>query len=138
MASKRSLKRDVAELSEASHGDEPPLVMNLTGTGKDDDRHAALLTPSFPEKFPERESVAIPRLLPRRWWTERGFLFVVSCSDGGRYGIDPTEETDGSKTVFACDLWEDMTEEELAAEAEYRVENDEPLPELLEPYVSKE
>lgn len=132
MTSKRNLKRDVEELVDEDDVPQPTLVLNLTS---DSEERPELVTESWPDsERHSNESVAVPNYIPKQWWTDGGILTVVSRDSWDKYLMD---EPNRDGVVFASDLWDSMTEEQLAREAEYRVENGEPLPELLKQYATE-
>lgn len=126
---KRRIEKKIEEVEQLSGKEErePPIIMDLTAE-PETELERTLATKPFPEHS-DRKTVAIPKVLPRRFWTESGFLTVVSKSDWDNYLFD---EPDGADTVFVVDLWESLTDDELAAELAYRGENGEQIPPYLE------
>lgn len=132
MTTKRSLESDVEQLKDRT-GDErePPLIFNLTSSPDEVDRsdfpHPELTVQSHPEQRPDSFSLAIPKFLPEQYLGV-GTLFVVSCNSWEYYGADPSTE----RGALACELWDALSDEDLEREKEYREENDEPMPAILE------
>jgi len=123
--SRREIERDVEQMS-GNEELERPVIMCLT-TEPDDDLERALATKPHPNHS-DRETVAVPKRLPRRFWTESGFLTVVSHGSWDKFLF---EEPNGEDTFFAVDLWEGLTDAELNAELAYREENEAQVPTYL-------
>lgn len=128
MTSKRNLKREVEQLSEEEEKVREPIVMNLTSEPATDVERA-LATKPHPDHS-DRETVAIPKVIPRRFWPKGDSitLTVVSSANWGNYLF---EEPDGEDTFFAVDLWDRLTDDELATELAHRRENDKQVPPYL-------
>lgn len=138
---KRKISNKIDRLEEERGGGDGGRLTILHYTGvkppegeawpeKEDASHPELVIQPWPEKKPRDLTIAVPNLLPERYRTV-GFLIVESCK-----GVRATRDDDagggGSTTaVKACDLWDELTDEDLREEYAYRVRNDEPIPDML-------
>jgi hypothetical protein len=122
--SQRELERDVDALEPEESDDAPPLVINYTTTRESP--HPELTVQAWENK-PESRSVAVPNIIPEEFQNNR-ILFVTTCKKAGKH--HPADgETVGPK---ACELWDELDENDLRKEYEIRKANDEPIPRLLE------
>ena len=126
MTSKRTLKREVEQLSEEEKEVGEPIIIDLTSEPVTDVERA-LATKPHPGHS-DRETVSIPKILPRRFWPEGGFLTVVSRKRWDKYLF---EEPNGDDAAFAVGLWDRLTNDELATELAHRRENDKQIPPYL-------
>lgn len=136
--SKRELEREVKNLESDDTAD-APLVFGMTTLGppgeadREDSPHPELTVEQWPDS-PRHDTlgIAIPNLIPYPY-AEESMLFVESC--GNRITETwPDDPEDTDTRVRACDLWDALTEEDLGREYKLRIENDEPVPPVLERY----
>lgn len=110
--SKREIAREVDDLQPDADAEEVGLVIKYT-TASDSTPHPELTV--HPD--PETRTIATPSIIPEPF--RDSILFVGSCDQDGDTGIP------------ACDLWEELTDEQLKAEHQRRRIEDAPLPEYL-------
>lgn len=141
MTTKRNLKNELEELKDDPGDGGGGIVIdycNVIPRGKQwpdmaDSPHPELTIRPYPEKKPKTLKVAVPNLISNEYLTN-GFLTVATCDKSESHRIDP----DADGTMFACDLWDALTEEELEEEYLIREEEGEPIPALLEDYAPEE
>ena len=137
MTTKRSLESDVEQLKDRTDdGDSDPLVLVLTHfehEGQwptwDESPHPELTIKPYPERKPNSLKIAVPNHIPTEY-LQKPSLMIRTCENGERHGLEEGNET--ATVVPACELWDALSDEDLKREKEYREENDEPIPALLE------
>lgn len=110
--SKRELAREVDDLQPDDDAEEVGLVIKYT-TASDSTPHPELTV--HPD--PETRTIATPSIIPEQY--RDTILFVGSC--------DP----DGDAGIPACELWEELTDEQLTKEYRRRRIENAPIPEYL-------
>jgi hypothetical protein len=110
--SKREIAREVDDLQPDADAEEVGLVIKYT-TASDSTPHPELTV--HPD--PETRTIATPSIIPEPF--RDSILFVGSCHQDGDTGIP------------ACDLWEELTDEQLKAEHQRRRIENAPIPEYL-------
>jgi hypothetical protein len=136
---KRKISNKIDRLEEErGHDDGQFTLLNLAGVAppegkawpdKEDSTHPELVVQPWPERKPREITIAVPSYLPDRYSTA-DILIVYSCD-----GMCSPRDDDRGATVNACELWEEMSDEQLHLEYEYRVENGEQVPDLLADHV---
>lgn len=132
---KRSVESDIEQLKEQTGDDIQPMVLNLAffeHEGQwptwDESPHPELTIQPFPERKPNSLKIAVPNFIPEQFLQER-CLLINTCDSPGKYTSSIDEDDDAE--VFACELWDALSDEDLKREKEYREENDEPIPAIL-------
>lgn len=125
MTTKRRVENELEQLKENAGGDETePIIISCTSIGPDEETPHPELT----IQRHGRDRIAVPKYIPPEYATPR-VVFVARC--GSRTGAT---QPDGTDYITPCTLWDSLSDEQLRAEARYRVEHSEPIPPLLEPY----
>lgn len=134
MTTKRSLKNDLEQLKETNSNGNDPIIMHLTHfdhdgswPNRDESPHPELTVQPYPEFKPKSLKIAVPNLIPEAHLQGR-FLSIQTCDTPSKHS--PTEGDDG--VVFACELWDALSDDDLEQEKEIRQENDDPMPPLFE------
>ena len=141
MTTRRSVRNQIEQLTDDDGaGDEtPPLVMNLASFSeignaypdKEEAEHPELVVQKWPDKKPGQLHYATPNYLPERYM---GLSFLTVCGDEpADYGLNPDTQ---SGVVHVKTLWDELSDDDLRREYEYRVEHGDPIPDILQPYAS--
>lgn len=131
----REIERDLEKLEPAAEDNGGGTVIQMGKSLPDlsESPHPELTVRPYPQTRPDMFQIASPNVWPSA--IERDAItFVDVCTS------DVTETwpgDSGNDLPRACELWDAMTDEELRAEYEYRSEQGEPIPEVLEPYAEE-
>jgi len=126
--SKRELTREVDNLRPEDDDTGAGLVLNLTNV-VDTSPHPELTVQPWPEAKPQSRKIAVPKVIPEKF--SENIIIVEMCGDKAPRGAGG--DKDG---LFACDLWEELTDEQLREEYEIRQAENDPIPEYLANRVS--
>lgn len=138
---RRQVENNVEQLKEESeHLEADPLIMNLASFSelekaypdKGEADNPELVIQPWPDKKPQSLSYAIPNYIPENF-LQCSFLIVYG-DNPGKFGIEPESTTDA---VAVTTLWDSLSEADLQREYKYRVEHDEQIPDVLQPYASE-
>ena len=141
MTTRRSVRNQIEQLTDDDGaGDETqPLIMNMAffesiknpRPAKEEAEHPELVVQRWPDKKPGQLDYTTPNYLPERYM---GLSFLTVCGDtADKHGFDPESQ---SGTVHVKTLWDELSDDDLRREYEYRVEHGDPIPDILQPYAS--